>query len=173
MKKSALLFLLTLQLIKLHAQTPHLSGKAEIVMATGQITCDFVLSNIPNLGKDYQILLNKGFNIKAIKDSANQTLKYSGFYGGAMRGEGLTYAPLYKDSTLINPVKLHITYTGAFPIYTDTLNFIDFKGLIAFNGKTMRATDQSKWYPIIYDIKNDRQIEQMTFDIQLPVKMPK
>jgi hypothetical protein len=170
MKKIALLILLILQVIKLQAQTPHLSGKVEIVMATGQITCDFVLSNIPNLGKDYQILLNKGFNIKAIKDSANQTLKYSGFYGGAMRGEGLTYAPLYKDSTMVNPVKLHITYTGGFPIYTDTLNFIDFKGLIAFNGKTMRATDQSKWYPIIYDIKNDRQIEQMTFDIQVSSK---
>ena len=170
MKKSLLLFLFAFQLIKLHAQTLHLSGKAEIVMATGQITCDFELSNIPNMGKDYQILLNKGFNVKAIKDSTNQTLKYSGFYGGAMRGEGLTYAPLYKDSTMVNPVKLHITYTGAFPIYTDTLNFIDFKGLIAFNGKTMRATDQSKWYPIIYDIKNDRQIEQMTFDIQVTSK---
>jgi len=170
MKKIAVFILLFFQIVELHAQTPHLSGKVEVVMATGQITCDFVLSNIPNLTKDYQIVLNKGFNIKAIKDSTNQTLKYSGFYGGAMRGEGLTYVPLYKDSALVNPVKLHITYTGAFPIYTDTLNFIDFKGLIAFNGKTMRAADQSKWYPIIYDIKNDKLIEQMTFDIQVTAK---
>ncbi|MDQ0638583.1 hypothetical protein QF042_002148 [Pedobacter sp. W3I1] len=66
MKKIAVLVLLFFQIIKLQAQTPHLSGKVEVVMATGQITCDFVLSNIPNLAKDYQILLNKGFNIKAI-----------------------------------------------------------------------------------------------------------
>lgn len=170
MKKLALIVLLLFQIIQLNAQTPHLSGRVEVVMATGQITCDFVLSKIPNLGKDYQILLNKGFNIKAIKDAANQTLKYNGFYNGAMRGEGLVYTPLYNNSTMVNPGKLHITYTGAFPIYTDTLNFVDFKGLIAFNGKTMRATDQSKWYPIIYDIKNDRQIEQMTFDIQVTGK---
>ncbi|MET0570389.1 MAG: M1 family aminopeptidase [Pedobacter agri] len=152
------------------AQIPHLNGQVDIDMKTGQITCDFTLSKIPNLGKDYQIVLNKGFNIKAIKDADNNTLKYSGFYGGAMRGEGLTYAPLFKDSTMVNPKQLHILYTGAFPIYTDTLNFIDFKGLIAFNGKTMRAADQSKWYPIIYDVKNDRLIEQVTFNIQVSAK---
>ncbi|AZI27658.1 hypothetical protein EA772_20770 [Pedobacter sp. G11] len=152
------------------AQIPHLNGQVDINMKTGQITCDFTLSKIPNLSKDYQIVLNKGFNIKAIKDAENNTVKYSGFYGGAMRGEGLTYAPLFKDSTMVNPKRLHILYTGAFPIYTDTLNFIDFKGLIAFNGKTMRAADQSKWYPIIYDVKNDRLIEQVTFNIQVSAK---
>ncbi|WP_316806486.1 M1 family aminopeptidase [Pedobacter agri] len=166
MKKIAFLILSLLSGITF-AQIPHLNGQVNIDMKSGQITCDFVLSKIPDLGKDYQIVLNKGFNIKAIKDADHNTLKYSGFYGGAMRGEGLTYAPLSKDSTMVNPKQLHITYTGAFPIYTDTLNFIDFKGLIAFNGKTMRAADQSKWYPIIYDVKNDRLIEQVTFNIQV------
>lgn len=170
MKKIVVTLLLSLAFFVTKAQTPHLSGKVEIVMATGQITCDFVLSNIPDLGKDYQILLNKGFNIKAIKDSLNKPVSYSGFYNGKMRGEGLTYVPEIGDDVLKNPKRLHLTYTGAFPIYTDTLNFIDFKGLIAFNGKTVRATDQSKWYPIIYDVKNDRLIEQMTYDIQVTSK---
>lgn len=159
--------ILALFVITVNAQVPHLSGKVEISMATGMITCDFTLSNIPDFGKDYQILLNKGFNIKAFKDSLNNTLSYDGFYNGKMRGEGLTYSPLKGKEVLQNPKKLHISYTGAFPIYKDTLNFIDFKGLIAFNGKTMRATDQSKWYPVIYDVKNDRQIEQLTFNIQV------
>lgn len=147
------------------AQVPHLSGKVEIKMTTGQITCDFVLSNIPNLGKDYQILLNKGFNIKAIKDASGKTLRYDGFYNGKMKGEGLAYTPKIKDSVLLNPQQLQLSYTGAFPIYGDSFNFIDFKGLIAFNGVTLRATDQSKWYPVIYDVKNDRLIEQPTYDI--------
>ncbi len=155
---------------QLKAQIPHLSGKVDIVMATGQITCDLTISNIPDMGRDYQVLLNKGFNIKAIRDFQNNTLEYSGFYGGTMRGEGLVYAPQVKDSTMVNPRQLRFTYTGAFPVYRDTLNFIDFKGLIAFNGKTMRAADQSKWYPIIYDVKNDRLIEQVTFDIQVTSK---
>ncbi|WP_316830008.1 M1 family aminopeptidase [Pedobacter aquatilis] len=170
MKKTLLFLITALAYLNVSAQTPHLSGKVEIVMATGQINCDFVLSNIPNLGKDYQILLNKGFNIKAIKDSSNNTIPYIGFYNGKMRGEGLTYIPQKGDDVFVNPRQLHITYTGAFPIYTDTLNFIDFKGLIAFNGKTVRATDQSKWYPVIYDVKNDRQIEQMTYNIGVSSK---
>ncbi|MCZ4222428.1 M1 family aminopeptidase [Pedobacter rhodius] len=170
MRKIFTLLLFVSTFCTLKAQSPHLSGKVEVVMATGQITCDFVLSNIPDLGNDYQVLLNKGFNIKAIKDSSNKTLSYSGFYNGKMRGEGLVYVPEKGDTVLVNPKRLHITYTGAFPIYTDTLNFIDFKGLIAFNGKTMRAADQSKWYPIIYDVKNDRLIEQMTYDIQVTSK---
>ena len=148
-----------------NAQTPNISGNVEISMSTGQITCDFIVSNIPDLGKDYQVLLNKGFNIKAIKDANNSTLDYDGFYNGKTKGEGISYIPLLKDSTYSNPKKLHITYTGAFPIYTDTLNFIDFKGLIAFNGKTLRAADQSKWYPIIYDAKRDQLLEQVTYNI--------
>ncbi len=149
------------------AQVPHLTGKVEIKMATGQITCDFTLSNIPDLGNEYQILLNKGFNIKAIQDADGRTLRYDGFYNGKMKGEGLTYTPMIKDSVYRNPKQLHISYTGAFPIYNDSFNFIDFKGLIAFNGETLRATDQSKWYPVIYDVKNDRLIEQPTYDITI------
>jgi hypothetical protein len=159
------LFSLLITFGNIHAQTPHITGKIEVIMSTGQITCDFVITNIPDLGKDYQILLNKGFNIKAIKDLDNNTLSYDGFYNGKMKGEGISYIPLLKDSTYSNPKKLHITYTGAFPIYKDTLNFIDFKGLIAFNGKTLRAADQSKWYPIVYDVKNDQLLDQVTYDI--------
>ncbi|WP_129713611.1 M1 family aminopeptidase [Pedobacter sp. SYP-B3415] len=147
------------------AQVPHLTGTVRINMAQGLISCDFTLSDLPRLGKDYQVLLNKGFNIKAIRDSAGLVLKYGGFYNGKMRGEGLCYTPQRGDSTYANPGTLRITYTGAFPVYTDTLNFIDFKGLIAFNGKTLRATDQSKWYPVIYDTRNDRLIEQVTYRI--------
>jgi hypothetical protein len=149
----------------LAAQTPHLTGTASINMQTGQITCEFTLSNIPNLGQDYQLLLNKGFNIRSIKNADGEMLKYTGFYNGKMRGEGLCYVPQEKNGTLANPKQLTISYTGAFPIYENDYNFTDFKGLIAFNGNTLRATEQAKWYPIIYDVKNDQALEQVTFDI--------
>jgi len=152
------------------AQTPHLKGKVIIDMSNGQITGDFTISNIPDLGKNYQILLNKGFNVKHIKNAFGQTLKYSGYYNGKMRGEGLIYVPQEKNETLVNPKELSISYIGAFPIYNNEYNFTDFKGLIAFNGNTLRAAEQSKWYPIIYDEKNDQLIEQVTFDISVEAK---
>jgi len=154
----------------LKAQTPHLSGKALVDMQTGQITCEFTISNIPNLGKDYQLLLNKGFNIKHLKNENGDIIKYGGYYNGKMRGEGLVYTPMNNNEILENPKQLSISYTGAFPIYDGEYNFTDFKGLIAFNGNTLRASEQSKWYPIIYDIKNDQQLEQVTFDITVESK---
>lgn len=154
----------------LKAQTPHLSGKAIVDMQTGQITCDFIISNIPDLGKDYQLLLNKGFNIKHLKNAVGEVIKYDGYYNGKMRGEGLVYTPSDKNAVLQNPKQLSISYTGAFPIYKGEFNFTDFKGLIAFNGTTLRASEQSKWYPIIYDVKNDQQMEQVTYDISVESK---
>lgn len=154
----------------LHAQAPHLSGKAIIDMQNGLFTCDFTVSNIPDLGKEYQLLLNKGFNIKHIKDATGEIIKYDGYYNGKMRGEGLTYSPINKNAVLENPKQLTISYTGAFPIYNNEFNFTDFKGLIAFNGKTLRASEQSKWYPIIYDVKNDQQLEQVTYNITIETK---
>lgn len=170
MSKLSLSFYFLFLTISLQAQIPHLVGKAIVDMQTGQITCDFTISNIPDLGKDYQLLLNKGFNIKHLKNATGEVIKYDGFYNGKMRGEGLVYTPSNKNGALENPKQLSISYTGAFPIYKDEYNFTDFKGLIAFNGTTLRASEQSKWYPIIYDAKNDQQLEQITFDITVECK---
>ncbi|MGE6220603.1 M1 family aminopeptidase [Nubsella zeaxanthinifaciens] len=149
------------------AQNPHLSGTVNVDLQTGQITCDFNLTNIPDLGKEYQILLNKGFNIKHLKNAKGEMIAYDGFYNGKMRGEGLTYLPKNEDKVIENPKQLEINYTGAFPIYANEYNFTDFKGLIAFNGKTLRAAEQSKWYPIIYDVKKDQLLEQVTYEITI------
>jgi hypothetical protein len=54
-------------------------------------------------------------------------------------------------------------------VYTDKLSFIDFKGIIAFNGKTLRAAEQSKWYPVLYDAANDRLIEAYTYSITVNI----
>lgn len=166
MTKKLLLTVLPICLLSfVFAQSPHLNGTVNVDLQTGQITCDFSLTNIPELGKDYQLLLNKGFNIKHIKNARGEVIAYDGFYNGKMRGEGLAYIPKSGDKVLENPKQLEISYTGAFPIYKDDYNFTDFKGLIAFNGTTLRASEQSKWYPVIYDVKKDQLLEQVTYAI--------
>ncbi len=149
--------------------TPFLKGEVEIDMNRGLISCRFLLSAIPELGKSYQLLLNKGFNIKSISDSTGKMLKYEGYYNGKMRGEGLSYLPYSDHQPMENPGTLFIEYTGAFPVYDGSYNFTDFKGLIAFNGQTVRATDQAKWYPVIYDVAKDRQLEEVRYEIHLKV----
>lgn len=146
-------------------QTPHISGTVNIVMSQGLIQCDFNLSRLPDLGRQYQILLYRGFNIKFLKGDSGRVLNYEGYYGGKLNGEGVAYVPRIKNDTLALPKKLSLSYTGAFPVYTDTLNSFDFKGLIAFNGKTLRAAEQSKWYPVLYDTRNDKELSDVTYDI--------
>lgn len=63
---------------------------------------------------------------------------YSGYYDEKIQGKATAYLPAKDNDTLKLPEKFHISYTGAFPVYSDTLNSLDFKGLIAFNGKTLK-----------------------------------
>jgi hypothetical protein len=152
--------------VKAQQNTPHVSGKVKITMAKGLIECNLNLSNLPDLGKQYKILLNRGFNIHLLKDDTGKVLRYDGYYNSKLQGEASAYTPsLTGADTLKLPSRLSISYTGAFPVFKDTLNSFDFKGYIALNGKTLRAAEQTKWYPVIYDIKNDKQISDVTYDI--------
>lgn len=148
-------------------QAPHISGKVSINLTEGLIKCDLKLSNLPNLGKQYKLLLYRGFNIKHLRNDTGRVLQYDGFYNDKLHEEAAAYVPTINDDTLPLPAKLSLSYTGAFPVYTDTLNSFDFKGFIAFNGKTVRATEQSKWYPVIYDVKNDKEIFDVSYDIDV------
>ena len=145
----------------------HIKGNVEIDMKSGLINCQFDLTNLPNL-KDYSILLNKGMNIKYFKDSNNQLIDYEGHYNGKMQGEGLEYK-LNTDSKSL-PENFKIAYKGAFPIYKNDFNSFDYKGIIAFNGETVRATEQTKWYPVIYDVLNDKLINSYTYDLNISIK---
>lgn len=142
------------------AQNPTLTGKVTINMKEGLIRGDLKISNLPKLDTGFRILLNQGMNLKFIKDSTG-VLRYNDSPGDDVLKyrvhNGKNYIPL--------PENLSIVYAGAFPVYTDTLSFFDYKGVIAFNGKTMRASEQTKWYPIIYDTKNDREIAALAYDI--------
>ena len=137
----------------LNAQNPTLKGKVTINMKEGLIGANLKLSGLPKLDTGFRILLNSGLNMKFITDTSGVVRYNSSWADDALKyriHNGKSYIPL--------PDGLGVNYVGAFPVYTDTLNFFDYKGVIAFNGKTMRASEQSKWYPVIYDTKNDRGI---------------
>lgn len=164
MPRFLLFFFLLLQ-TALFAQ-PHIEGKLTLQMKEGIIDADFTLSNLPPLA-EYRILLNHGMNIQYFTSDSGKQVQYDGFYGGKMQGEALEYVLLKGDTDTLRPLPaaFRIKYRGAYPIYTDTLNLFDFKGYIAFNGSTLRATEQSKWYPVIYDVAADRLIDNYTYHI--------
>lgn len=144
------------------AQNPTLRGKVTINMKEGLIRANLKLSGLPKLDTGFRILLNAGMNMKFITDTTGVVRYNSNFTDDVLSyriHNGKSYLPL-ADS-------LGIAYVGAFPVYTDTLNFFDYKGVIALNGKTLRASEQSKWYPVIYDTKNDREIAAVAYDLTI------
>ena len=149
---------------------PHLKGNVEIEMKTGMISCSFTVTNAPELA-NYSILLNKGMNVKYFKDKNGKLMDYAGHYDGKMNGEALSYAfKGAKNDTIALPSAFYVEYKGAFPVYKNDLNAFDYKGIIAFNGATVRATEQTKWYPVIYDAANDKLLQDYTYDLTITIK---
>ncbi len=146
----------------------HISGSVEIDMNSGLIICDLNLSNIPKI-KEYHILLNKGMNIKYFKNGQDELIRYNGYYDGKIRGEAIEYN-FEIDSTAYIPEGFQITYSGAFPVYKNDYNQFDDKGIIAINKRTLRATEQTKWYPVIYDSENDKLIDSYSYDLMIGIK---
>ena len=171
MKRS--LFILTLLSLfsfsfSVFSQTaPHIQGKVFVDINTGLFRCDFTLSNLELL-KEYSILINKGMNIKTFQDANQNTIGYDGFYDGKMKGEAIEYTLIDKNRKPLSlPKSFRVSYVGAFPRYVDSYNAFDFKGFIAINDETIRATEQTKWYPVIYDAKEDRKINNYTYNIEV------
>lgn len=174
--KRIFLLLILLICIKLSAQetTPKLTGKVEISIEEGTIEADLTLSEIPQI-KDYLIRINSGLNIlhfRSLKPN-DFLLNYSVAHNDTMSyGESKAY--YFPDNTRKGkflPNSIQFKYTGKYPVVKDTLdNYAssDWKGNIAFNHNSVRADGfQSAWYPVLYDITNDKVFEKVKYNVEI------
>lgn len=132
---------------------PVVKGSATLDPRAGRLEADVCLTRPPSDGP-FAFVLNKGLNIGHLTDASGKSLVYEGEHellGGAMVGEGLRY----RIGVLGNetaPDTVCIRYVGGFPVYTrEQEKILDFKGLIAFTAGTVRAPEQAKWLPVVYD----------------------
>lgn len=152
-------------------QIPHLEGKLSISIRTGTIDAELNLKNLPKTD-NYTIWLNAGLNIEYFRDSSNQfNYSYNTEFNPELSSEALQhYFPSNDRKSRYLPNSFMIKYTGKFPVIADTskaYDWGDWKGNIAFNGQTLRASEQSAWYPIIYNKTDDIVIDKYTFDIKV------
>lgn len=173
-KALPLIFLfLFFSMASIAAETPiKLTGSIEISTKTGIINANFYLENIPKI-KDYLIFLNSGFNIQYFRDENNNfNYSFEKIYNTNYSYESFGY--YFPDNTgksKFLPTSIQFKYTGKFPVI-DNLNKAsdqgDWKGNIAFNGKTIRTDGlQTAWYPILYDIKKDKRYDLLAYDIDV------
>jgi len=153
-------------------QTPNLSGKIEIDIKQGKITCDFVISNLPKLD-DPAIALNRAFTLYDLKIN-NASTDYNidwGFPGRTQfLSDGIGIVP--NLDTITNQTKISLKYTGAFPTYlkNEEVASGDNMGIIAFKDKIVRASHQSLWYPILVDRTTNLVSTKYTYDITVICK---
>jgi hypothetical protein len=172
MNKILVLAALLLSLPASSSELPmKLTGTIQISINNGTIDADFKLENIPEL-KNYLILLNPGFNVQYFRnqqDTANYALDkiYT-------QGLNESFGYFIPDSTgegKLLPSTIQFKYTGKFPVISGMDKASergDWKGNIAFNGKTIRTDDfQTAWYPILYDVEKDKQYRELAYKIEV------
>ena len=142
-----------------------LKGTVDISVKNGTFACDFVLSNIPRI-KDYVIRLNTGMNVRSFIDSSGRLLVGDRDKTDSMSyGESTAWFFPRGDARYL-PGSLHLKYVGMYPVFHDTSAAEDWRGNVAFNGKTVRADGlQSAWYPVLFDKKKQLIHEQVKYDI--------
>ena len=153
-------------------QTLKLSGIVNISVKSGTIDANFKLKNIPKLD-DYLIHLNSGFNIQYFRNEEDGfNYDYEKSYDTQYSEESFGY--FFKDERTNRkfiPDTIHFKYTGKFPVISDMNKANDegdWKGNIAFNGNHIRTDGfQSAWYPILYDIKQDKRYDEVSYDIEV------
>jgi hypothetical protein len=150
---------------------PHVKGHIVISVKKGTIECDITLSNMPRL-QDYYLRLHAGMNIQYIKNAEPMMLPLEyerSAHDSLSSGESLAYyIPAWSASGKYLPRAIRFKYTGMYPVITDTTSVVDWRGNIAFNGTTVRADGiQSAWCPILYDIRDDKMYEKVTYDLDV------
>lgn len=153
------------------AAQPHLSGTITLSVRQGTIAADLQLSHLPPL-TDVRVWLHTGLNVEAFRDSTgHHFLDYRRFYAPDTTRDAWQYQLLDDDGhRLPLPRALRVRYTGAYPVQPDSSSnpFIgDYKGRLAFNGQTVRGTEQTAWYPVLYDRTHDQPLTAYTYDVQV------
>jgi hypothetical protein len=147
----------------------HLAGKINISIANGTIEGDLTISNLPK-GNNFGFALNKGLNITSISDSSTQeAIVIDKSYDENVSYEANLYL-IRSANDLNNPQPMNIKYNGKFDVVSDMTKAErkgDWKGNIAFNGKSIRASEQSVWYPVIYDFQNELLENKVSYDLNI------
>lgn len=136
------------------------SGTVTVSLATGGMTGKICLAGMADAFRE-AFSLNAGLNVARVTDGAGKSIDFDGWYDPGVDGEARVYTLKTPSPTIC------IDYVGALPVYPDHDAPLDFKGVIAFNGDSVRATEQSAWLPLPFDIKNKVRLDSTGYDLNI------
>jgi hypothetical protein len=142
-----------------------LTGNFDVNPTAGLLKGHVCISGNVAEGTD-GFVLNRGLNIRAVTDAATGELIEFDRAETPASNDGMKYE-------LDHPVGAGgfcVDYVGAFPVYrvdAGERGTSDWKGLIAFDGHGVRATDQTRFYPVAIDKKSGVEIDSMSYRVQV------
>jgi len=143
--------------------TPLTTGSVRVDIASGRVDGDICVTNLPaeSMGS---FALNAGLNVARVTDGEGNEVGFDGWYGPGVDGEARVY-------TLAEPTaKVCVHYVGAFPLYPKHDAMGDFKGMMAFNGDSVRFTEQSAWLPLAFDPRTRVRSSESRYDLRVDCK---
>ncbi len=154
MKTQLLTAFLTLLCAVGYSQETKLLGDIRISLKEGTLDSDFYLTNLSTKGKTVRFMLNDGIKVESItiagqkkrfrKSRKSITCWDCSFYTISLNGN------LAPSDTILIKTK------GKFESYQDGQNTKDYKGKIVSNYGILRASEQSKWYPIVISAQDKK-----------------
>lgn len=145
------------------AQPPvtHTTGEIRVNLATGRLAGSVCIENWPAAATG-NAALNTGLTIARVKDGAGKPLSFNSWQGGTLNREARAFS---FDPPASGPVCFD--YFGAAPMFPDHDAKDDFKGLIAADGRSLRATEQSVWLPAPFDPALYKRLQETTYRLRV------
>ncbi|MEL6537816.1 MAG: hypothetical protein AAFQ98_20515 [Bacteroidota bacterium] len=143
-----------------YGQVPHISGTIEVSISKKSIECELSYSNLP---EQYAIRLNKLFVRPDFRDGNGNELE------AAKEDSHNTYES--QGYSLISgnqPRQFQADYQVRLPLRNRFRNKVsDWKGNLAFNRYSLRASEQTEWYPVVIDKETGLVINEFSYDLQI------
>lgn len=139
------------------AQAPHLSGTIDISIKERTLTCNLSYDQIP---EGYEILLNQAFKNPTFSAN-NQKLKTKKKNNSAHYVDAVQYE-LPKGVS----GKVQLAYQYKESQHNKGVPS-DWKGNLAFNYNSVRASEQTAWYPIWYSDTEGIQLTDVSYDVEI------
>ncbi len=129
------------------AQSADLEAKLTIEMESAQISGDFSISNYEAATTALRFVLNDKLKVNQLSLNG-QNLSYEVIEEGCA---DCKFYDLKTPKKLTTSDILRIVIAGTFDRYEAGENVKDYKGKLVSNYNILRASEQSKWYPVIVE----------------------
>ena len=140
-------------------QNPMLKGKINISISDKSFEADLKLDSIPEHIESLQVILNKNFqNVRFYKESDIKPDNITSDPG--VSEEGYLY---HFNNYGSNSLGVRFNYKDC--NCNDSIN--DWMGNIAFVDNTLRLSEQSGWFPTLYDSSNDIYFNDIPYELKI------